>query len=189
MALRDDLPCRRTYATQSSAAYRTGSSAARGAWSMTIGPVAGDRLQPDPLNLIRLTPLMLLTEGELWLRIGLIDGAIDLGHPHLSRTGIRVLGPVSVRATNAESEAVRHATFVAGVLHGQRGGSSPAIAPGCQLLVWPIFTSHDMRSPSAAPGALADALIGLVAAGARVVNISAVLMDSAAMSNRRVEAA
>jgi subtilisin family serine protease len=142
-----------------------------------------------PLDLVRLPPLMALSQGELWLPMGLLDGPIDLDHPGLSRTGIRILGPTSRQPINANSPAVQHATFIAGVLHGRRGGPSPAIAPGCTLFVWPIFSSAATPLSSARPGLLAEALIELITAGVQVVNISAALMNSSTVNDSLIEAA
>lgn len=154
---------------------------------MNTGLALGDPGQLASLDLVRLAPLMLLSEGEVWLRIGLADGPIDPDHPQLRRAGIRTLGPSARQPVNANSAAVRHATFVAGVLHGLRGGPSPAIAPACPLLAWPIFTSDAAGSSSASSGLLAEALIGLVSAGAGIINVSAVLVNSSGIRSRRIE--
>jgi len=61
-------------------------------------------------------------------------------------------------------------------LCARRGGSAPAICPGCPLQVHPIFketASSNGEMPSATPKELAAAIVGCVDAGARVLNLSA----------------
>ena len=73
-----------------------------------------------------------------------------------------------------------HGTFVAGILCARRGSTAPAICPGCTLLVRPIFpetTSRNEPLPSATPEELAAAIIECVDAGARLVNVSAALVQ------------
>jgi subtilisin family serine protease len=148
-----------------------------------------DPSQLAPLDLVGLTRLMQLTQGEAWVRIGLADGPIDHNHPHLNMSNVRVLGPATRQQVNANSAGVRHATFLAGILHGVRGGPAPAIAPGCPLLAWPIFTSDAAAPSSAASGLLAEALVELVRGGARIINVSAALVNSSGSRSRHIEAA
>jgi subtilisin family serine protease len=156
---------------------------------VSSAPADVDYSKVDPLGQVRLTPLMALSQGEPWLRVGLPDGPIDLGHPRLSRTGIHILRPASNLPMNLNSPAGRHATFVAGVLHGRRGGASPAIVPGCTLFVLPIFSSDATALTFVKPGLLADALIELISAGVQVINISAVLMNASAADNSLLKSA
>jgi subtilisin family serine protease len=142
----------------------------------------------DPLGLVRLTELTGLSEGHREFRIGLVDGPVDVSHPELGAASIHhvsggALDPLA-------SAAIEHATFAAGVLVGRRGGVVPALVPRCTLLVGPIFgAAVQANGPIASPVDLADALARLVAAGARVINVSAELVWAAPGSEQRVGAA
>lgn len=142
----------------------------------------------DPLGLVRLTELARLSAGRRELQIGLVDGPVDVGHPELAGASIRHIGGVTPQPR--DSNAVRHATFAAGTLVGRRGGLTPALVPCCPLLVGSIFGGASRGNvPSASPTDLADALTALVAAGARVINVSAELVSASPDSQQRVGAA
>ncbi|WP_306212868.1 S8 family serine peptidase [Actinoplanes sp. RD1] len=135
----------------------------------------------DPLELVRLPGLMALTEGRPEVVVGLVDGPVEVDHPGLVADRLRVLGPPSHGPTppaedNAAAGAagLRHGTFVAGVLAARRGSGAPGIAPGCSLLIRPILTGGPGHSaPGASAGQLATAIVDLVVAGCRVLNVSA----------------
>lgn len=92
----------------------------------------------------------------------------------------------------ADSTACLHGTFVAGILSARRGSAAPAICPDCALLVRPIFaekkTAND-EVPSATPEQLAQAILDCLDAGARVLNISAAIVQPALKSERALEEA
>lgn len=144
----------------------------------------------NPLDLVKLTPLMALTTGRPELIIGLIDGPVALSHPDLARQNIRGLpGRDSSRCTQADSTACAHGTFVAGMLCARRGAAAAAICPDCTLLASSIFADTPRGHepiPSATPGELAGAILGCINAGARVVNISAALLHSSARDERQL---
>jgi subtilisin family serine protease len=78
------------------------------------------------------------------------------------------------------------------MLSGRRGSSAPAICPDCTLLVRPIFsdaTNVNVQMPATTPEALADAILDSVNAGARVVNLSCAVLQSAPQGERALEAA
>ena len=135
-------------------------------------------LRPDPLDVVRLGPLMQRTSGVPAVAVALIDGPVALDHPDLATDRIREI-PGVLRGTcaRAGSAACRHGTFVAGVLSAKRGSVAPAICPGCTLLLRTIFaeTTEGGGMPSASPEELAAAVIDAVDDGARIVNISAAL--------------
>ena len=133
----------------------------------------------DPLDLVKLTALMQRTSGSPELKIGLIDGPVVTQHPDLAGQLLREIpGKNGGACTQANSAACLHGTFVAGILSAKRGSVAPAICPNCTLLVRPIFaetkTAID-EMPSARPEELAQAILDCIAAGARVLNISAAL--------------
>jgi len=135
----------------------------------------GARRPENPLDLIRIAPLMDRASGRSEVNIGLIDSPVFLQHPDLATAQVREI-PGSEGACNvASSSACQHGTFVAGILSANRGGPAPAICPGCTLLVRPIFgevLSGRDQVPSATPQALAAAIVECIEAGARVINLS-----------------
>jgi subtilisin family serine protease len=147
----------------------------------------------NPLDLVRLTPLMERASGRPEIVIGLIDGPVALSHPDLAGARIReVSGKLPGRCAQASSAACAHGTFVAGMLCARRGSVAPAICPGCTLLVRPIFaeaSSKNGQIPSATPDELAAALIETIDAGARVLNLSAALAQPSSKGERELEQA
>jgi subtilisin family serine protease len=127
---------------------------------------------------------MARSSGSSEIAIGLIDGPVALDHPELADADIRVTGTAGAACSVSSSVACQHGTFVAGMLTARRGSEAPAICPNCTLLVRPIFPEKSTKNgdmPSATPLELATALSETVAAGARVINLSAALLrpDSA----------
>jgi subtilisin family serine protease len=129
------------------------------------------------LELVRLLPVMARTSGIPEITIGLIDGPVDTSHPDLADGRIRGIGAGDGDVTRGA--ALRHGTFVAGILVARRGSIAPSICPGCTLLVRPIFgpTAADTGGsmPRSTPVELARAILDCVDRGARVVNISAAI--------------
>lgn len=127
------------------------------------------------LDRVRLAPLMERTAGRPEVVIGLIDGPVALDHPDLERRSIRAVRgrPASC---STEDASCAHGTFVAGILAARRGTAAPAICPGCTLALRPIFGALRAQAvPVAPPRELAAAIRECIAAGARIVNISATL--------------
>jgi subtilisin family serine protease len=94
--------------------------------------------------------------------------------------------------TQAKSTACLHGTFVAGILSAKRGSVAPAISPQCTLLVCPIFAETKAANgemPSVPPEALSQAILDCLDAGARVLNISAALVQPSLKSERALEEA
>lgn len=147
----------------------------------------------NPLDLVHLTPLMEITAGRPEMIIGLIDGPVVLTHPGLASERIREISKERGRAcTQKSSPACRHGTFVAGVLFARRGSAAPSLCPGCTLLVRPIFSETPPggeEMPSASPRELAGAIIETVDAGARLINLSAALLQSSLKNERELEEA
>ena len=122
---------------------------------------------------------MARTSGRLEISIGLIDGPVALDHPDLAAENIReVAGKIPAACVDASDAACAHGTFIAGILVARRTSVAPAICPGCNLLVRPIFSqapANGEQMPSASAGELADAIIDVINAGARVINLSVAL--------------
>ena len=143
-----------------------------------------------PLELVRLDRLMERSSGRPQVVIGLIDGPVAMDHPELSRSNIReVPGQPSASCSLANSVACMHGTFVAGMLFAKRRSLAPAICPECTLLVRPIFAegaSGNGDMPSATPAELAAAIVETVNAGARVINLSAALLQPSGKGEREL---
>lgn len=143
-----------------------------------------------PLDLVKLSPLMRRTAGKREISVGLIDGPVNASHPDLAGSNIQEI-PGTLRGTcaRASSTACMHGTFVAGILSARRSSSAPAICPDCTLLVRPIFAeaaSADGDMPSATPAELAAAIVETVKAGARVINLSAALLQPSGKGEREL---
>jgi subtilisin family serine protease len=87
--------------------------------------------------------------------------------------------------------ACQHGTYVAGILVARRGGTAPAICPGCTLLVRPIFAEMTGREPmpSATSEVLAAAILDCIRVGARILNLSAALSPPSLAGHRAMEEA
>lgn len=136
-----------------------------------VAPDAGTSLE-----LVGLSALMERTAGRPSVKIGLIDGPVLTRNPDLVTENICELsGSITSACLRSSSIACVHGTFVAGILTGKRGSPAPAICPGCNLLVRPIFAETSGGTepvPRATPGELAAAIVECIDAGARVVNLS-----------------
>jgi subtilisin family serine protease len=155
-------------------------------------PVRGSNLSTNPTRLVRLDLLMERSSGSVEIAIGLIDGPVAIDHPDLAGGRIRLAGTSNAACSISGSIACQHGTFVAGILAARRSSSAPAICPGCTLLVRPIFpekasTSGDV--PSATPRELALAVRESIAAGARVINLSAALFNPDSAGVRQLQGA
>ncbi|WP_442499356.1 S8 family peptidase [Methylobacter sp. sgz302048] len=145
----------------------------------------------DPLDLIKLTPLMKRTSGSPEVKIGLIDGPIFTQHADLATDYLHEIpGKNGATCTQANSIACLHGTFVAGILSAKRNSPAPAICPNCTLIIRPIFAEaalgHD-QMPNATPKELAAAIIDCIDAGVRVINLSLALAQPTIKEERELE--
>jgi subtilisin family serine protease len=147
----------------------------------------------NPLDLVKLTPLMELTSGKTEVVVGLIDGSVLKKHPELVGANIReISGELSGQCVQASSTACVHGTFVAGILCGKRNSAAPAICPNCTLLVRPIFAETTLGSeqmPSATPADLAAAIIESIDAGARILNMSVAIAQPSSQGELELQEA
>jgi len=143
------------------------------------------------LNLVGLSRLMAQTSGRREISIGLIDGPVRLDHPDLAAENIREApGKLSTASADASDAARAHGTFIAGILVARRISVAPAICPGCTLLVRPIFSeapANGEQMPSASAAELADAVIEVIDAGARVINLSVALQGLSPRGGRALQ--
>jgi subtilisin family serine protease len=147
----------------------------------------------NPLDVVKLTPLMERTRGRSEVAIGLIDGPVAVNHPELAAGHLREIpGRLQGACVQAGSSACMHGTFVAGILSAKRISVAPAICPNCPLLVRPIFTETALgrgQMPSATPEELAAAILECIDAGARVINLSVALAQPSTKGQRELEEA
>lgn len=129
------------------------------------------------LGMAGLPRLLRATCGSPEVTVGLIDGPVLLDHPDLRGTAACRL-PGSRRPHDTAD--YEHGTFIAGMLFARRAAAAPAICPGCRFVLRAIFPGDDggpstVRNggPSASATELAEAVAECVAAGARIINISA----------------
>lgn len=144
-------------------------------------------MDPNPLELVRLPELMERTRGREEMTIGLIDGPVAPRLPELAGSRVREVSERRGACSRIDSVACLHGTFVAGILVGARGSTAPAICPECTLIVRPIFAEAEGlegNMPSATPEELARAIRECADAGARVINISASLLQPATSQER-----
>ena len=144
----------------------------------------------SPVDLVKLSPLMRRTAGRREIVIGLIDGPVNSSHSDLAGSSIQEIpGKLRGACSRVSSIACMHGTFVAGILSARRGSAAPAICPECTLLVRPIFAeapSGNGEMPSATPAELAAAIMETVNAGARVINLSAALLQPSGKGEREL---
>ena len=147
----------------------------------------------NPLKQVMLPPLMAITGGSEHVVIGLIDGPVAAGHPGLTGARVRELASAPNQMWSLTSSAAsRHGTFVASMLCASRQFLPSAIAPGCTLLVRPIFNAigNDTGGiPNAKPETLANAIADCVRAGASILNLSVSLADASRSANNAVSQA
>ena len=147
----------------------------------------------NPLKQVMLPQLMAISDGSEEVVIGLIDGPVDAGHPGLGGARLRQLASApNYPCSLVSSSACRHGTFVAGMLCASRQFLPSAIAPGCTLLIRPIFNARGNDAggiPNAEPEALARAIADCVRAGAAVLNLSISLADASRNAENAVSQA
>lgn len=138
----------------------------------------------NALSLTHLDDLMTRTEGLSSIGIGFIDGPISTDHPNFSTANLKLIGSAQ-HICNSQT-ACFHATFIAGLLVGQKTSTTTPICPQCTLLVRPIFADFDEKQTSASPLELAEAIRETVDAGARLINLSAGLLKSTGITDEKI---
>lgn len=140
----------------------------------------------DLLRLVGLEPLMSATPVNRAISVAVVGGPVDRSHPDLNGARIRVIEKGSAAESKPDDPGCRdHETFVVGMLAARRGTLAPAICPGCDLLVRPVFQRGVGSAPSTTSGELAEAILDVVKAGARIVNLS-VSLESTSVRRRCV---
>jgi subtilisin family serine protease len=142
-----------------------------------------------PLDLVRLTALMELTDGLPQVAIGLVDGFVFVNHPDIEQANIRdISGTLSNQCSHNATSACVHGTFVAGILSANRNSVAPSICPNCTLLIRPIFgdTKESHTEPSATAAELSQAIIDCIKADANCINLSLALAQPSSNSENEL---
>ena len=141
----------------------------------------------DPLVQTKLISLMNITRGHPDIRIGVIDGPVDLNHPAFQGSRLRTVKDSQiVECKNARDIACTHGTFITGILCAKRELPVSGICPDCEIILNPIFIkevtndklNNDIGFPSATPKELSTAIIETIDAGAKIINLSLGLSTS-----------
>lgn len=148
----------------------------------------------DPLEQTKLTLLMNLSTGSPEIVIGIIDGPIDFNHPGLQEAKIRTVKESQLSACkSASSIACMHGTFIAGILCAKRDIGAPAICPGCEVILRPVFIDEMVDNnnlfPTSTPEELSAAIIEIIDAGAKVINLSLGLSSSSLITYHKLQEA
>jgi cyanobactin maturation PatA/PatG family protease len=109
--------------------------------------------------------------GDPEIRIAIIDGPVDLGHPSLH--GARLTFGGSTQGATASSVRSEHGTHVASVLMAQPGGPVLGIAPNATARLYSIYQEgEDGELLPSSQADLALAIRQAVRDGAHLINIS-----------------
>ena len=108
--------------------------------------------------------------GDPEIRIAIIDGPVDLGHPSLQDARL-TLGQGVAGAAPADIQSF-HGTHVASVIMGQPGGAVHGIAPNVTAVAYPIYREHDGVLLPISQAGLAQAINRAVSEGAHLINLS-----------------
>ncbi|RZU01699.1 subtilase family protein [Kribbella rubisoli] len=132
------------------------------------------------LNLVGLPFLMDQTVGRAEIVVALLDGPVVTDHPAFVHSMIRTVGGSDGKCARPDEAACRHGTAVAGILCATRGVSeAPGIAPGCVVLNRPVIPESGPGGHlEAGPDELAEALVEVTRAGAKVINVSLAMSPS-----------
>ena len=95
-------------------------------------------------ELTHLAGVMARTSGDPRVSIGVLDGPVAAGHPLLAAP-VTEFVPGACRPD--PGPGCEHGTLVVGVLGASRDSGAAAIAPGCPLLIRPVFTGEGAAAP------------------------------------------
>lgn len=123
------------------------------------------------LGLTGLGTVMARGTGSPDVVVAILDGPVADRHPALEGATIRVLASAGTSTHGSDALARAHGTAVAGILVADRSGAALGICPGCPLIAHPIFAGRS--GAVATPAVVAEAIVACVAAGARLINVSA----------------
>ncbi|MGC7102941.1 PatA/PatG family cyanobactin maturation protease [Amycolatopsis lurida] len=109
------------------------------------------------------------TRGDDRIRVAIVDGPVDNGHPAFAGVRLTRLNGVWPEDVDFSGAKAAHGTLVASVLFGRHGGPVTGVAPGCRGVSVPVFSD---RRPKTSQLELARGIELAVEAGAQVINVS-----------------
>jgi cyanobactin maturation PatA/PatG family protease len=124
-------------------------------------------LRPAAALIDGLTTLWAETNGDPAICIAILDAPVDRANPCLESAKIEE------RWLGHQPHCAAHGTEVASVVFAPHDTPILGIAPGCRGVSIPIYECDPERSPSTNQRRLARAIHEALAAGARVINVSA----------------
>ncbi len=120
-----------------------------------------------------LEELWAATTGDPRVRVAVLDGPVDLGHPCFSGASLKPAPTLASGGTAGGRAPSEHGTHVASILFGRHDGPVPGVAPGCAGWILPVFSATpDGGVQPCSQLDLARAIHEAVRLGARVINIS-----------------
>lgn len=113
------------------------------------------------------------TTGDPRVRVAVLDGPVDLGHPCFSGTDLKAAPTLATGGAAGGPAPSEHGTHVASILFGRHDGPVPGVAPGCAGWILPVFSATpDGGVEPCSQRDLARAIHEAVRLGASVINIS-----------------
>lgn len=150
-----------------------------------------------------------LSRGRPNITIGLIDGPVDLSHSDFQDSKIETVDKsYSAKCKNISSISCIHGTFVTGILSAKRISPAPGICSGCKILLRPIFietiqtksspqgtrynnlvnkNNESSLIPSSNPEELSNAIIEIIDAGAKIINLSLGTSSSSLITHQNLQ--
>ena len=121
------------------------------------------------------------------IRLGLVDGPVDLTHPWLDEDRFRILPQPSQPSIAPPLQA--HGTYVAGIVGARPSCPFPGVFAEGTIAVRIVFgagNGHQFDSQQTSAIELAEGIIDLVNVGATVINISAAVRHLTTKGQRRL---
>lgn len=108
------------------------------------------------------------TIGDERIRVAVLDGPVDLGHPVFANAEVRQEAPFGPEE-GVDTASAEHGTAVASVIFGGQTSAVPGVAPRCRGLTIPVFAA---RGQTTSQLELARAIEMAIEAGVQLINIS-----------------
>ncbi len=119
-----------------------------------------------------LEELWAVTKGSDQIRVGVLDGPVDLTHSCFRSAKVSCLSDVESCGWT-DGEGSQHGTHVASLLFGSHASSVTGVCPNCTGVVIPVFREVAGKVVPASEGALAKGIRKAIDAQCNVINISA----------------
>lgn len=113
------------------------------------------------------------TQGDPSLRIAVLDGPVELGHPCFEGAALEKVATVASGAHSTGQGASDHGTHVSSVIFGQPGSPVWGIAPRCSGLILDLYRQSPGGTLSPCRQRdLARAIVQAAGKGAQLINVS-----------------